>query len=290
MMRRFLLSFLVITVFIISSPIHAQTLIGIKGGYFGWRPFMKDWGAGMFERIGIGYGFLGGPVIGIPLSDTVSISLTGLFGQQSFHWSLPYDYRVFGGSPVASEGTYIFDETRYDIDTAISFNIMEHVKLFAGYKYQKLDVTMEYTEVRWYTSVKIYYNKIEAEFPSHSLAAGIGLNYIVSDIFFLAGNISVLYGIQSKFDVSFDIIARDGSDTIIESKFDKRSLEYNLWGINAEPSIGAKISSSLIATLGARVQWLQYISKQTEADMSMNEGDKANDYLFGVFVGLMYLL
>ncbi|MCX8125051.1 MAG: hypothetical protein N3F66_12940 [Spirochaetes bacterium] len=259
MSKRIILCLCIALLFIITSPIHAQTLVGIKGGYFGWRPFLNDWQAGMFENIDIGYGFLGGPVIGIPLNDVISLSVSGLFGKQSFHWSLPYDQRVFqqGGPPTPSEGTYIFDEIRYDIDTALSVTILENVKLFAGYKYQKLDIAMEYTEVRWTPNAEIYYQKIDVTFPSHSLAVGAGINHVISDIFFITGNISLLYGMQSKMDITIKATARDDSGSITSGSFTmNESLTFKLWGMNVEPSVGAKISPSLVATLGARIQWL----------------------------------
>ena len=246
----------------------------------------------MFNGIDHGDGVLAGPVIGIPIGDMMSISLSGLFGKQSTHWSLPYDNRIFDtGSAIPSEGTYMFDEIRYDIDAALSFNVLEHVKIFAGYKYQYLDITFEFTEVRWDTNAIISYNTVNATFPSHCIAAGVGLNYTFSDIFFVTGNLSLLYGLQSEFDITLESEERDNNGNLTSSSFKENKIfSFRLWGINAEPSIGAKIGSSLIGTLGARFQFLQYESERTEINTGINKGDKLNDYLYGIFVGVMYLI
>jgi hypothetical protein len=71
---------------------------------------------------------------------------------------------------------------------------------------------------------------------------------------------------------------------------DSEKLEFLQWGVNVEPAIGAKISESIIGTVGVRFQWLSMEMKDDKPKMDVEKGDRFNDYLYGIFVSVMCVL
>ncbi|MGQ9843577.1 MAG: hypothetical protein ACUVRK_08415 [Spirochaetota bacterium] len=62
------------------------------------------------------------------------------------------------------------------------------------------------------------------------------------------------------------------------------------YGINLEPSIGAKISQSVIGTVGARVVWTSYKLEDDHQQIKLSKGEVLNDYLYGIFVSVVYMM
>jgi hypothetical protein len=61
-----------------------------------------------------------------------------------------------------------------------------------------------------------------------------------------------------------------------------------MWGFNLEPSAGMRPGDGLpIVTLGLRVQWTRVQFKEDLGDLSNQWLD---DWIYGVFVGVMYEL
>jgi len=70
----------------------------------------------------------------------------------------------------------------------------------------------------------------------------------------------------------------------------KVTLDATQFGVNFEPSVGAKISESVIGTLGARLVWTRMKEKEDHPNDYIKKGDVWNDYLYGIFVSVMYML
>ncbi len=68
------------------------------------------------------------------------------------------------------------------------------------------------------------------------------------------------------------------------------TLDFVQYGINFEPAIGAKISQSVIGTLGARVVWTSYTIKKDHPQMDLSKGDVWDDFLYGIFVSIVYVM
>jgi len=108
----------------------AEYLIGVRGGYFIWDPYLKDL-TSMFENMDTGSGALYGPVASVILTDDLSISISGLFGSQVGEGKTE-------GIPNGSEYQdlkFSFNTLRIDIDSALSYRLGENIKIFGGYKF-----------------------------------------------------------------------------------------------------------------------------------------------------------
>lgn len=279
-------------IIIFSIPLHAvDFIIGAKGGYFVWKPYFEDIG-GFFDNIDTGTGVLYGPVISILFTEDISLSIAGLTGIQSTHWTM--DFEQEGDPDDIRAATSYWKSERYDVDTALSYRVMPQIKIFLGYKYQYIDSTIKYTEARTDASnqlTDIQHVKDGIETMSSGPALGIGYSLPFGKGYFAAVNISGLYMLgyfKSENDFVYDY--NSGTNSFDKENWDPLKVDIRQAGINLEPSIGfMPEGSGLVLTLGLRYQWL----RTNFQDMSHEEKDSLgtktlNDYLYGVFVSVLY--
>ncbi len=281
---------IVIVIFIflvISAPLSAlDFIVGAKAGYYGWEPYLKELKGSGFSEIDVGTGVLYGPVFSVLFTPDVSLSLAALTGIQSTHWSAQYD--PYDGYYLAA--TYFFESRRTDVDSALSYRIMQNLKVFLGYKYQYIKSTLQYTELRTdaaknITDINLF--DMDLKTLSHGPALGIGYSLPLGKSFFVTANLSGLYmwgyfeG-EDKFLYNYSSFTTPNPGTPVDVKIDTRQM-----GLNFEPTVGFSVGESgLIFTLGFRYQWLR-----TEFLDDFEPGEKlgdANDYLYGVFVSVLY--
>ncbi|MFH0975327.1 MAG: hypothetical protein V1874_06055 [Spirochaetota bacterium] len=264
-------------------------IVGAKGGYFIWDPYLKDIGVSEFEEMKNGDGVLYGPVLSVMFSQDFSFSLSGLYGKQSSHW-MEEDAPYSGGSEYRT-GHHSFNVKRLDLDGALSYRITDNFKIFAGYKYQYLRITIENVSFRRFNGSSrlisiVGKNKIKM--PYNGPALGLGLSAPVGERFFFASNLSFLY-MWGKMDMDSDSYSYDSND-LTPTKHDNGNNEkFNLRtrGINFEPSIGASMGEGLpIFTVGLRFQWTQVRFLNPAAGSDLNDKWN-NDYLYGVFVSVL---
>lgn len=286
MVKKFYFIMIMVLFLLIYNLSFATIMIGAKGGYFMWRPMLKDAGADWSSSVKNGTGMLAGPVISLSLTDNLAVTIAGLFGKQSSSW----DMNETSGTDII-HGQYIFDAIRYDVDSALNYTLTPNIKIFAGYKYQYFNVDFKQFMMR-YDNSDIKYSSIEKvtyESPSHGPALGIGLAHALNETYFITGNLSFIYFIQSSIDIKMNKNnINDGAS--ITRTMESVTLNFKQYGLNFEPSIGAKISESIIATLGARVVWTSYTLKEDHSQMGLSKGDVWKDYLYGVFVSVVYMM
>jgi len=90
---------------------YATVMVGVKGGYFMWRPMMKDTGADWASSAKNGSGILAGPIISFSLTEDLALTFSGLFGNQNSSWDMD---TIEGTDNVYAQ--YTWDAKRYDID------------------------------------------------------------------------------------------------------------------------------------------------------------------------------
>lgn len=288
MLKRFCIATMVLMVTVMVTTSGFSTIIvGAKGGYFVWNPFLKDLLSEMSAMAGRdmgdvkkGTGVLAGPVFSVSLTDDLSLSVSGLFGIQDSQWK---DDVVSGSN--FEHSTNSFHEKRYDIDSAINYILTSNIKLFAGYKYQYVDVdTFDHFTVEYDTSSisSFQISSTRWKSRSHGPALGIGLSYPIDETYFITSNVSVIY----FFPTTLDSKTKSKLNFTGTLEYDEYSSDIDIsqWGINVEPAIGAKISESIIGTVGVRFQWLSM-----KLENSTFQSDRLNDYLYGIFVSVMYV-
>ncbi len=275
-------------VYLLSMPVFAvDFIIGAKAGYYGWEPFLKEIDASGFSEIDVGVGALYGPVLSLLFTPDISLSLAALTGVQSTHWKA--NYEPWEGEYLA--GTYFFESRRTDVDTVLSYRLMQNLKAFLGYKYQYIDSELNYTEIRTDAAreiSEIIISNGEAETMSHGPALGLGYSLPFGKGFFVAANLSGLYmagefKLKEKYSYGYYSGFNDYNIRLTDSK----TIDIAQYGVNFEPAIGFSTGESgFIYTLGLRYQWLRTDFKD---DFAPGEPlDDANDYLYGVFVSVLY--
>jgi hypothetical protein len=262
-------------------------ILGAKGGYFIWDPYLKEIGSN-FKDMKNGDGVLYGPVASVMFTQDLSFSLSGLFGKQSTHWMSVNSKEEGSSEPKTSNNS--FDIKRYDIDSALSYKLSDHFKIFAGYKYQyqKVEVRSVKYSISNSTSnpTTIMIEKTNVKVPYNGgPALGLGVSAPLGQRFFFASNISALY-MWGKFHMDGNGWEYNISGGTWSSHPQKVNTTVKMRGINFEPTIGGSMGDGLpIFTLGIRFQWTQ-VHIEEKGGMHL-EKNWANDYLYGVFVSVI---
>jgi hypothetical protein len=269
-----------------SQPASAMDyILGAKGGYFIWDPYLKEVGPG-FKDMKNGDGVLYGPVASIMFTQDLSFSLSGLFGKQSTHWMSENSSE---GSSELKTSNNSFDIQRYDVDSALSYKLTDHFKIFAGYKYQyqKVQVrNVKYSVDASGDPTNIMLEKTDVKIPYNGgPALGLGVSAPLGERFFFASNISALY-MWGKFHMDGNGYEYNISGSTWTSHPQKIDTKTKMRGINIEPTVGGSMGEGMpIFTLGVRFQWTQ-VHIQDKGTMNI-EKNWANDYLYGVFVSII---
>lgn len=265
-------------------------LVGAKGGYFVWDPFIKRIGVTQFEQIDTGSGVLYGPVFSVLFTPDLSLSVSGLMGTQSTSWTSENFTSDSDSNPRT--GTFTLDMDRIDVDSALSYRLTDNFKIFAGYKYQRSIMTQEsvtYERRLSSTQITTRHEYIEITMPVNGPALGLGFSAPIGERYFFAANLSALY-MWGKMD--FDSKEYEYDSTVsstIQSKNESnkiKGIKVNIRGINFEPTIGASMGEGMpIFTLGVRTQWSQL--KIVDGDKINADAKWCNDYQYGLFVSVV---
>jgi hypothetical protein len=269
----------------------ADYIVGVKGGYFLWDSYMKESNVSSFDRMERGDGVLYGPIFSVLFSQNLSLSFSGLMGRQSSQWLITNGHPESGAATVSSNTT--FTVFRTDLDAALSFRMSQYFRFFAGYKYQHLAIELNDIRNGFDAGNNLYFTAVsESEIKTayHGPALGLGLSIPVTGKYFLAANLSAVYmpG-QFQMDVnSYNYRTTDGFTVKHDSSQKGIKSDLRNWGFNFEPTAGISPGEGLpIVTLGLRVQWTRVQFKEDLGDLS---NAWLNDWVYGVFVGIMYAL
>jgi hypothetical protein len=285
MKRLALVIFLILLCSACSSAFAVEFILGAKAGHYVWVPYFRDMKGSGIEDIDSGSGVLYGPVISLLFTPDLSLSVAGLTGKQFTQWTANDErkYWISGNSRV--NGTYNVTIQRTDVDSALSYRLSGNFKVFLGYKYQHIETKLRATvreEVLATGDQTLYEGKVDIELPAHGPPLGDG--------YFVAANLSALY-MWSKFDlkenrwdeyhpVVNDFVYEDGNSPL--PPYDTIQM-----GLNFEPAIGVKVGERAIYTLGFRFQWMR---TKFEEDAMFAPSGWMNDYIYGAFVSVLFLL
>jgi hypothetical protein len=283
----------ILFIIMLATPIFPfDFIIGAKGGYYAWVYFFKELDAPVLADIDKGEGFLVGPVISALFTADTSLSVALLTGKQNTHWYSPNQYQSERDAWMS--GTYYVDVNRTDIDTALSYRLMQNMKVFLGYKVQIIEANLKYTERRYNPTGDraVFEGDIDAKTPSHGPALGIGYSLPIDKGYFTAANLSVLYmwGEFEKREKRYDYNIDPDTDFQygVLTKEPGVTLDTRMYGLNFEPSLGFSAGEGWpIITLGFRYQLLRtkYIDKIEGTTPSVY----VNDHLYGVFMSVLFV-
>jgi hypothetical protein len=282
----------VLTLFFSAVPLMgADYIIGAKGGYFVWRPFLCDIPGGGFSTLESGTGALAGPVLGIAFTEDITLSVSGLFGQQTAQWNMGNTFNEKYGEYEST--TSYMQEQRYDIDTALSYQIIPGMRIFIGYKYQFLEVEWISSERQAgnATSMSVAEDEVVFKIPLQGIAIGGSYTAPISDLYFFSMTLSGIF-MRGKFKYSsHEIKYRTYESTAITGTPNDESATYDMQqiGLNFEPAIGIRTGGPII-TLGLRYQLLRAQFYNQEASNDGPSDNWMNDHLYGVFMSVMFVL
>lgn len=267
---------------------------GVKGGYFSWEPYIKEIEEAGMEDIDRGDGYLVGPVVSLGILPDLSVSAVYLFGEQNTAWTTPEKHWTQDGANIYQSETAYITMERNDLDVVIGYKLMSRLQVFAGYKYQKAEMTIN-SMSRLYVDVSeenqwISHDERMVEMENNGPAVGAGYTFPFGEWYFASVNLSGLYmtGTFKTYSsgVRYYLNNFGAPDTFSDAPF---SFDVKMAGINFEPSIGVKIAESgAFATLGARYQLLRTRLEST-GDEKITE-KWMSDKIYGVFLTVMYII
>ncbi|HPQ55415.1 MAG TPA: hypothetical protein PK253_19340 [Spirochaetota bacterium] len=277
----------------LAVPVSAMDyIIGAKGGYFVWEPFFKDI---YHQDVKNGTGALFGPILGIAFTPDLTVSVSGLFGEQSSHWDQGNSYRP--ERQRYESGTSYMEAFRYDIDTALSYRVLTPLRVFIGYKYQRLDYSLIQSDRKVYdsdpTNIRSSSDEMIIDVERHGPALGFNVTMPLTRSFFFSMTFSGLYSVGTfEFEERSRIYE---STTAQEAQFGTEepvrtfSFDVREYGINLEPVLGVQVESVII-NLGLRYQYIKSKIRNTDAPDDVDLPDWMDDRLYGVFMSVMFVL
>jgi len=145
---------------------------------------------GSLADVDRGNGVLYGPIISLILTPQISLSFSGLMGEQSTHWNSRFSPYPAQNTNVS--GNFNFDVFRGDFDTVLSYRVGSSFRVFAGNKYLYMKTSMDMTEIRTddVTNVieEVDISSMEFKHYGHGPPLGFGYAYPLSSTFFASLN------------------------------------------------------------------------------------------------------
>ncbi|TAL34766.1 MAG: hypothetical protein EPN93_11580 [Spirochaetes bacterium] len=283
----------------IAAPSFAGTvMLGAKAGNFYWSPYFKEMDGSGLEYIKSGEGNLYGPVFSATLGESFAFSVTGLFGSQRTQWDDNGDRKTFGGSTFYSTGSNFMSVNRIDVDSVLSYQLSGSFKVFGGVKYQRTKMTYTATmmaddPVGSITNDYVITGEAIFTVPAYGPALGMGYSVALTEGFFFAANVSILY-MRSTIELSshwktYEVGAVDFATAVPMDATQHYKMQH--LGLNVEPSVGSKIGEHVIASVGIRFQWMmnKFIDKPEMGGQTFAPDSWMSDYLLGGFVSVLYV-
>lgn len=206
---------------------------------------------------------IAGPFIGLSFLDNWSLGLLFL-GSTEYKFHSTYDVYYTAAPSNIVHVDFNVAGSRYDFDSTLSYKFNNYLKVFAGYKYMRYDVTGSFI------ATGVAPISLDMEWDNRMSGPGVGINLTIPLVsnFFIPISISVLQ-LKSKTRQKLNNQS-DGSsysDTTIDSTFR---------GCNITPGIGYYseiLEMSFI--LGGRYQYMK------------NEEDKRDEF-YGISLSAIY--
>lgn len=273
------------------SSFAMEYVLGARAGFFFWSPFYKDMPEGSgFDDMRTGHGGLYGPIFLVNFSESVALSVSGLFGQQTAQWHSWNRSGISGSTPYSYSRTSYLEANRYDVDSALSYAVLPGLRVFAGYKFQYMKLQWNSTERRYDTSLNADDTSFEFRVPLHGIALGGGYSRNFTDLYFFTVNFSGIYtrGMLKFSQIRYKYDGTGPSPVDVSSDSDE--IDMHQYGFNIEPSVGLRTAGPIV-TLGVRYQLLR--TQFYEINSSGSNGPDnnwMNDHLYGIFVAVLFMI
>ena len=298
-MRRILGFFLVlvlIALFSSSFPMKlsaADYIIGAKVWYTYWNPYLKDMAKLAKEEgwqdIDGGTGMMYGPSAAVMITDHLSISVSYLYGMLNAHYESEFTYnnRDYDYSGKA-------ETRRHDLDCALSYVVTGSFKLFAGFKYQPLEMDVEKNGAHWDLppsgSGRFVKSDMTIAQRNYAPGIGVGYSYSISNFLVFTANASCIYFVGTM-EVEQTTIWYEVStwDVVNGPNVMKVDADVSGWGINIEPGFVLIAGENIFVQIGFRYQQV-WIDADVDTGGTTEEVTGLRDYLYGGYLSVLYKL
>jgi len=299
--------FIVITALLIpfvSKSSHAvEALIGAKVWYVSWRPYLIDVGEKIapwegWQHIKGGSGMMYGPSASLLITDRLTFSVSYLYGELGADYNVKSTELEGGGLREYHYSGYA-RTIRHDLDSALSYALLQNLKVFAGFKYQPLILKAVKQGVSWELDAggnrvpggqHVYIDDNELTFRQYNYAPGLGLGYTasISDKFTVTMNLSLIYffGIF-KINTGETLYYYPDLDTSLINPSYKYRFDSSGFGLNAEPGIVVMLNEKIVLSLGFRFQYVRLSVKNADG---LEDTEGLNDYVYGGYLSALYRL
>lgn len=282
-----------------SSAVYGvEYLVGAKAWYANWDSSLKDAGKEVpwmgWQYLETGSGWLYGPNAGIIFSERINLSVSYLYGnmQSQFEASYSatengtnYDYYMVGKNEI----------TRQDVDSALSFQMMSRLKLFLGFKYQTVDMTMKQSGARWDPSApnNSEFQKVKMTFKqeNYAPALGFGTSLPLNEMFAITANVSALYMRGEQRITHRSTYYMSGSFNTPQSQPGfNATMDLEGYGINVDPAILMYLNDiNLVIILGFRYQYVNYDGTWRTPPQNVDKKmDNMSETLYGAYLSILY--
>jgi hypothetical protein len=306
-MKRIVFLILIMVAFVISpmSGVYSlEYIAGAKAWYANWDPVLKSTGENVpwmgWQYMETGSGWLYGPNVGIILSDKVNLSVSYLYGKMQSQFNA--DYRATESDGKTSDYSIVGknDITRQDVDSALSLQLAGWLKIFAGFKYQTVDMTMKQSGAKWYvtggTGGDSGFEKVKMTFKqkNYAPALGTGFSLPLGSMFALTANLSALYmrGEQKITHRSVIYTAQPVEDFDTPKSYGgfDSTMALEGYGVNIEPAILLLLNDiNTIIVLGFRYQYVRYDGTWDTPPQGVDKKfEDMNDTLYGAYLSVLY--
>jgi hypothetical protein len=303
-MKKYILASLTAIVFT-AYPLFAadNVLIGVKAWYASWDPLYVDVGDSFpetgWQHLETGTGMLYGPSLGFSISDRINLSVSFLFG--TLRTQYQKEYTAIPSEDIVEYYYYKIGKaeiSRQDLDVALSYNVSQTFKVFAGFKYQPAEIKLKSAGTDWQTAfpvttdvMRLEYHKFKQQ--TYGPALGVGFSYPLADVVAFTANLSLLYIMGDSEMVLEGITYTDLPGSVAGSPYENEfDIDISGMGINFEPALVALLKEKVIFVLGFRFQYLRLTAESSYFDtiLGSKELDDLNDFYYGFYVSVLYRL
>lgn len=294
-----LIIILMLLVFSEGASFAMEVIAGAKVWYANWIPWLRDAGQTAedryfgFQNVEMGGGWMYGVSASIRFTDTISLSVSYLYGMLDSSYEHE-DRGIIRGDDIEFYQTGTAEITRQDLDTALNYSVTSWLKVFIGYKYQPIKIDTEQVGAEHnYTAGENYFMEMtqEVEVVNHCPALGFGVSYPLTDMFVLNASFSLLY-LTGSMDYTLTIRSYQDADISLPpagSGDIRGEMDLSGWGFSIDPSMVVLLKENIILVIGFRYQMIEvdgdYRTIGTSEELTYTD---MRDHIFGAYLSAMY--
>lgn len=251
--------------------------------------------------------FMYGPMVSLKFASGLSFSTVFMYGPH-YHSSSISEYTNISDKWIPPLDSYYRLGTslkikKFDLDSVLSYDLSQYVKLFIGFKWQGYDYDGMRNQMQnsntW--GITLFTGDMSLMSRSYGSGIGVGFQFNVIGNLYSIFNISGLYlrttitGRGTQLTVGYNYVIKDSE-----------TMKFNVYGLNLNYSLAYYLENlGITLSLGFRYQLLVYFVDDTDVTLNSNMGfsgktpfyverglrndyNKAMDHFYGITIAAIY--